>query len=432
MINRLSASQRSIELILTAFVALFLCLNSAALAIAGSVASRAQLAFVPLVWLAVIGLLLWLLHRFRPKHDPYIVPIFALLTGWGLLLQNRLAPNFTNRQLMWFALGAAILVSLAILPPNLRFLRRYRYSILIFGIVLLLITLFFGVNPAGFAATYWLPVPLLNAYFQPSELLKLLMVFFFASYFADRGRLIAANQQQVRELLPYLAPLLLMWGFCLILLVWQRDLGAAAIFFVLFLAMLYVATGSRRYVLLGALLLLIAGLLGYRLYDVITLRVDAWLNPWPDFDNRAYQIVQSLYALAAGGISGQGIAQGFPDIVPVVHSDFVFAAIGEEWGMIGTLTVVLCFAVLAQRGMRIALLANSAFRMYLAVGMTMLLSMQSILIMGGVTKLLPLTGVTLPFVSYGGSSLLMASCMLGLLLWLDSAEEGKGRGRNGE
>ena len=411
-----------IELTLTAIVVLFLLLNSVALAVAGSDASVAQLVVVPLVWLIVIGLLLGLLARFRPKHDPYILPIFALLTGWGLLLQNRLAANFSNRQLMWFVLGSVILAALAILPANLRIVRRYRYSVLGFGIVLLSITLFFGVNPAGFGATYWLPLPFLNAYFQPSELLKLLMVFFFASYFADRGRLIAANQGQIRELFPYLAPLLLMWGFCLVLLVWQRDLGAAAIFFVLFLAMLYVATGSRRYVLLGALLLLGAGFLGYRLYDVITLRVDAWLNPWPDFDDRAYQIVQSLYALAAGGVMGQGIAQGFPDIVPVVHSDFVFAAIGEEWGMIGTLTIVLCFAVLTQRGLRIASVTNSAFRMYLAVGMTMLLAMQAVLIMGGVTKLLPLTGVTLPFVSYGGSSLLMASCMLGLLLWIDSAE----------
>lgn len=398
-------------------------LNSVSLALAGSEAAFGQLLFVPFSWLLVMMVVLGVMGRFRPKHDPYILPIFGLLTGWGLLLQNRLAPNFTNRQLMWFVLGAAVLLAFAVLPTNLRIIRRYRYSLLIFGIVLLSITLFFGVNPAGFGAAYWLPIPLINAYFQPSELLKLLMVFFFASYFSDRGRLIAANDEDgVRELLPYLAPLLLMWGFCLILLVWQRDLGAAAIFFVLFLAMLYVATGRRRYVLLGFVLLTAAGMLGYQLYDVITLRVDAWLNPWPDFDDRAYQIVQSLYALAAGGIMGQGVAQGFPDIVPVVHSDFVFAAIGEEWGLLGALVIVVCFGVLAQRGLRIALVANSAFRMYLAVGMTMLLSMQAILIMGGVTKLLPLTGVTLPFVSYGGSSLLIASCMLGLLLWLDSAD----------
>ena len=423
MIRILRNPSRIIELVLTTIVGVFLLLNSAALALAGSEAALGQLWFVPFSWLLVMVVVLGVMGRFRPKHDPYILPIFGLLTGWGLLLQNRLAPNFTNRQLMWFVLGAIVLLAVAVLPDNLRLIRRYRYSLLMFGIVLLLITLFFGVNPAGFGATYWLPIPLINAYFQPSELLKLLMVFFFASYFSDRGRLIAANYEDgVRELLPYLAPLLLMWGFCLILLVWQRDLGAAAIFFVLFLAMLYVATGSRRYVLLGFVLLTAAGALGYQLYDVITLRVDAWLNPWPDFDNRAYQIVQSLYALAAGGIMGQGIAQGFPDIVPVVHSDFVFAAIGEEWGLLGTLVIVACFAVLAQRGLRIALVANSAFRMYLAVGMTMLLSMQAILIMGGVTKLLPLTGVTLPFVSYGGSSLLMASCMLGLLLWLDSAE----------
>jgi cell division protein FtsW len=160
--------------------------------------------------------------------------------------------------------------------------------------------------------------------------------------------------------------------------------------------------------------------LGYLLFDVVALRVDAWWNPWPEADGRAFQIVQSLYAIASGGILGQGVGQGFPDYIPVVHSDFAFAAIAEEWGLIGSLGVIFCFALLTQRGLRLALLLRHPFKRYLAAGITVLLTTQALMIMGGVIKALPLTGVTLPFVSYGGSSLVMSSAMLGLLLYLSS------------
>lgn len=160
--------------------------------------------------------------------------------------------------------------------------------------------------------------------------------------------------------------------------------------------------GDWRIVAGGVVLLLLAGLFAYFAFSLVTLRIDAWWNPWPDADDRAFQIVQSLYAVAAGGIWGQGIGQA--EHIPVVHSDFVFAAIAEEWGLIGSVGVVGCFALLAHRGMRLALLAERPFRRYLAAGITILLAAQAFLIMAGVTKLLPLTGVTLPFVSYGGSS----------------------------
>jgi cell division protein FtsW len=186
--------------------------------------------------------------------------------------------------------------------------------------------------------------------------------------------------------------------------------------------LLYLATGEKWYVMGGVALLLVAGVIGYFAFDVVALRVDAWYNPWPDADDRAFQIVQSLYALAAGGIIGQGVGQGFPDYIPVVHSDFAFAAIAEEWGLVGSIGVVGCFAVLAYRGLKIASRARRPFRVYLAAGITVLISAQAFLIMAGVSKLLPLTGVTLPFVSYGGSSLLISSIMMGLLLYL-SAED---------
>lgn len=411
---------RVAEITLLVVAALFVLLNALALSFAiwdGVVWD----VFRPiLIWLLTCGCGWLLLNHFKPNHDPFIFPIFSLLCGWGLLLQRRLAPAFIDRQTMWVVLATALVVVIAVFPRNLSLLRRYRYTILIGGLLLLIFTFIFGVNPVGYGPTLWIQIPLLDIFFQPSELLKLLFVFFFSSYFADRGRLINERHKSgFRAAFPYLAPLILMWGFCVLLLVWQRDLGAASIFFVLFLTMLFTATGQRRYLLIGAVLLILAAVIGYFAYDLIALRIDAWLNPWPDVYGRSFQIVQSLYALAEGGIMGEGVGQGFPTFIPVVHSDFVFAAIAEEWGLIGTLTVVACFALLAQRGYRVALKASTSFRMYLAIGVTTLLSVQALLIMGGVIRLLPLTGVTLPFLSYGGSAMMTAALMPGFLLYLD-------------
>ena len=223
--------------------------------------------------------------------------MFALLSGWGIILIDRLAVNFLERQVVWVLLGTAVLLAVTILPRNLRILRRYRYTLLIAGLMLLASTLLFGVNPSGYGAALWLPLPLPYTgplfYFQPSELLKLLLVIFLASYFAEREALLRQSRLKgLRGAFPYLAPLLLMWGFCMSLLVWQRDLGAATLFFIVFLALLYLATGDRRYVVAGSFLLLLAGIFAYFLFDVVALRVDAWWIPWPDALGRAFQIVQ--------------------------------------------------------------------------------------------------------------------------------------------
>ncbi len=378
----------------------------------------------PLAWAMVLAAAHILLFRFKPGHDPLLLPIFALLTGWGILLVDRLAPNFLGRQVLWVALGTAVLLAVTILPANLRPLRRFRYTWLVLGLLLLAATLLFGVNPSGYGAELWLPIPLPfigPVYFQPSELLKLLLVVFLASYFADRDTLLRRSQARGwRGALPYLAPLLLMWGFCMVLLVWQRDLGAATLYFLVFLALLYLATGDRRYVIAGLGLLGAAAVAAYFLFDVVALRVDAWWNPWNDALDRSFQIVQSLYALAAGGVLGQGAGQGFPTYIPVVHSDFVFAAVAEEWGLIGSLGLLGLFMFLAYRGLRLAMTSSRPFSGYLAAGITLLFAIQALLITGGVTKLLPLTGVTLPFISYGGSSLLISSIMLGLLLYVSA------------
>jgi cell division protein FtsW (lipid II flippase) len=381
------------------------------------------------------------LDRYCPLRDPLLLPIVGLLAGWGLVLVDRLAPGFLVRQTVWVVMGTAALVLLSLWPQprpgdpaGLRWLRRYRYTWLLAGLALLGLTLLFGVNPSGASLRFWLGgrLPLLgDVYFQPSELLKLLAVAFLASYMAEKGGLVSvrsicirlpwgAHLELVLPPLAYLAPLVVMWGLSLLMLVWQRDLGAATLFFLLFLAMLYLASGRWEAVVSGLVLLTATVAAAYLLpldeLSIVRLRIDTWLHPWPEAQGRAFQIVQSLLALAAGGLLGQGVGQGFPTYIPVVHSDFAFAAVAEEWGLVGALTVVLCLTVLVYRGLRLAILARRPFPAFLAAGISALLGIQSLIIVGGVTKLLPLTGVTLPFLSYGGSSMLVSCMAVGFLI----------------
>ena len=370
-----------------------------------------------LVWGAALGGTWAALHRWLPGHDPLLLPVAGLLTGMGLVMVARLAPNFLARQVLWSLLGLGAMLAVALGLRDLRLLRRYRYTWLIGGLALLALTLVFGVNPAGTGARLWLGFG--GFYFQPSEPLKLLLVIFLASYLAEKRPLLAGTSYQVGSLrlppLPHLGPVLLMWGFSLLLLIWQRDLGAAWLFFAVFLLMLYVTTGQARYVPLGLGLFGVGALIGYRLFYHVRLRVDIWWNPWAEASGRAFQIVQSLLAFAAGGVLGQGLGQGTPTFIPVVHSDFVFSAVGEELGLLGTLGVVALFVLLIACAGRIALAGRTPFRQLLAFGLTAMLGLQALTIMAGSLKLVPLTGVTLPFVSYGGSSLVTSFALVGLL-----------------
>ncbi len=362
------------------------------------------------------------LNRRLPARDPLLFPLAMLLAGWGLNLIARLVPALADRQTLWLGVGTGALLGVTALPRDLRWLRRYRYTWLIGGLALLFLTILIGQNPASTGPRLWLWLGVGRIYYQPSELLKILLVAFLASYLAEHQRYM--HQDTVR-LGPwrvpspaFLGPVLLMWSICVIVLIWQRDLGTATLFFVVFLAMLYLASGQGLLLVGGTALLVLAAALGYHLFDVVALRVDIWWNPWPTANAQAYQVVQSLIAVASGGVLGQGIGQGQPGIIPVVHSDFAFAAIAEEWGLVGTFGVVTALATLVVRGMRIAALAGHPFRTLLAAGLSVLLAVQSLLIMGGVLRLVPLTGVTLPFVSYGGSSLLTSFVIVGLLLVL--------------
>lgn len=366
------------------------------------------------------------LNRYLPRRDPLLFPIVMLLTGWGLVLIDRLAPLFADRQTLWLIISLLAMLVTAIFPQVLHWLRTYRYILLISGLVLLVCTILLGRNPSGFGPELWLGIG--NIFFQPSEALKIMLAAFLASYLSEQYLSLRAEEKLSRFtgrfawLSPrILGPIVLMWSLCVVVLLWQQDLGTALIFFAVFLILLYVATGQIFILLSGVGLTLMAAFVAYQRFSVVRLRIDIWLNPWLEADGRAYQIVQSLMAFGAGGIFGQGIGQGSPDYIPVVHSDFILAALAEEWGLLGVLTVIMCIALLVTRGLRIAAYHQERpFYALLTVGLSSLIGIQSLLIMGGVLKLVPLTGVTLPYLSYGGSSLLMSFVLIGLLLRLSA------------
>ncbi len=367
-------------------------------------------------WQHWIGLLAWVVvftfadretKRYLPERDPYLLPVAALLTGWGLLTIWRLTPEFGLRQTLWMSLAVGFLAFSLRFPLNLEIVRRYKYILLASGLILTFLTLIFGTNPAGTGPRLWLGC--CGVYLQPSEPLKLLLVGYLAAYLADR---LPARD----KLIPLLFPTLFVTGLALLLLLVQRDLGTASIFILLYATIVYIAIGRKRLLFTSAGMLLVAGLVGYFFISLIQLRIDAWINPWLDPSGRAFQIVQSLLAIANGGIVGRGPGLGSPTLVPISHSDFIFTAIAEETGLIGVIGILSLLAVLIGRGLRVALTAPDRFRRLLATGITAYFSIQSLLIIGGNLRVLPLTGVTLPYVSYGGSSLLTS--FIGLLVLL--------------
>ncbi|MCS7178740.1 MAG: FtsW/RodA/SpoVE family cell cycle protein [Anaerolineae bacterium] len=360
--------------------------------------------------------------RCLPHRDPLLLPVAAFLSGWGLLMVARLAPNFLPRQATWLLLSTLAMIAVVQIgvrePVPLRWLRRYRYTWLFAGLLLLAATLVLGVNPGGAGPRLWLGIG--GAYFQPSEPLKLLLVVFLASYLAERRELLKATGHRIGPLnlppLAYVGPLLVMFGLTLLLLAAQQDLGAAMLLFFTFLAMLYLATSQWGYLIGGLALFLLVGMAGYYGSERVALRIQIWLFPWPAAPDQAFQIVQSLLAFGAGGIFGQGLGLGRPTYIPAVHTDFVFAAVAEEFGLLGTLALIALYGVLLLRGLRVALRAPRPFERFLAAGLTAGWGVQAWIIMAANVKLVPIAGVTLPFLSYGGSSLLATFIALGLLL----------------
>ena len=371
-------------------------------------------------WSQWVALVLWGIFVLRahqaivrqlPDTDPFLFPATAFLSGWGLLTVWRLDAGFGGRQALWLGISMAVLLFGLGLPTTLDFMRKYKYVLLTGGLALTAFTLIFGTNPAGYGPRLWLGC--CGVYFQPSEPLKLLLVAYLSAYLADRlpFRL---------NTFPLIYPTFIAGGIAILLLLVQRDLGTASIFIALYTIIMYLATGRQRILLLSAGLLLFMGIVGYYLIDIIRVRIDSWTNPWSDPGGGSYQIIQSILAIANGGLEGRGPGLGSPALVPVAISDFIFAAIAEETGLIGTVGLLAVFGLILSRGLRTALRAPDLFRRLLAAGITAYLGVQALLIIGGNLRLLPLTGVTLPFLSYGGSSLLTSYIALLLLLLISN------------
>ncbi len=375
--------------------------------------------WMPLVFIGLLLMTHLLLTRFLPRSDQLILPLVSCLTAFGLIMVNRLQSEQTgqiaSRQVLWIGLGYLVFVVTALGLRNPMLMKRYKYTFLIAGLALTAGAAVFGAEING--ARLWFRLGIFN--FQPGEFLKLCLVIFLAAYLDDKRDLLQTPYKILGiplPPLPYLLPLLGMWAISILLLVFQKDLGPAELFFGIFLVMLYVASGRAWYVLAGLLAFAVASVVAYQLFDHVQTRVVAWLNPWPEGQGRSYQIVQALFGFAQGGVFGQGLGYGKPNSIPEVQTDYVFAAIGEEMGLAGTLGIIALNLLLVYRCFHISLNARTGFYQYLSIGFAALLGLQSFIIIAGVTKLIPLTGMTLPFVSYGGSSILINFLIAGILV----------------
>lgn len=371
----------------------------------------------------VLGLSLLVLHIafscLQRPPDQLLLPLAGLLTGLGLLMALRLGGDWLlRRQLLWAVLGTVVLGAIVFVPQVPVLLKRYHYSWAFFGLALVILTIPFGYGPGPGAPRLWLAFGPLS--FQPSEPLKVLLVLFFASYLADHQPALLRRRFRWGPLplppLPYLLPLASMAGLALVLLIGQRDLGVAFLLSGIFVLLLSTATGQKGYLLAGLVGMVAAGYLAYHASDVVYRRVSVWLDPWSDASGAGYQVVQGLIALASGGLLGRGLGHGLPEVLPAAHTDYVFVALAEELGAAGAVAVTCLYLLFFARGLQIAREASSPYFQLLAAGSTLAFALQTFLLLGGNLGLLPLTGLPLPFLSYGGSAMLSNYALLGFLL----------------
>lgn len=371
------------------------------------------------------------------RVDQILLPAVGMLGGLGLLLMQRLPQSLVTQsflgvelglgqvQLIWLVLALTVIGTLAVAVRSDGWLRLYKYTWAAAGVGLLLATFVFGREINGQRLTLELG-PISG---QPSELLKVILVVFLAAYLSENRSLLAESSTRLGPFrlppLPYLAPMVAMWAIALGIVIVQRDLGAALLLFAVFLALLYVATGRPSYVAGGGVLFLAGGAVLYQLFGHVRTRVDIWLDPFADPFGAGYQVIQALYAFGRGGLLGTGLGGGLPTVggrmpIPAIHTDFPLAALGEELGLVGLLAILGLYLVVIQRGLRIASAATDDFRAILAAGLALVVGVQAFIIAAGNLKLIPLTGITLPFISYGGSSLLANALVVGLLLALSA------------
>ncbi|HUQ79122.1 MAG TPA: FtsW/RodA/SpoVE family cell cycle protein [Patescibacteria group bacterium] len=387
------------------------------------------------IYLGLVGMAHLVLILSGRRMDQVLLPATAMLGGISLLLMERLPQSIVSQtvgpwklglgdvQLAWLVLSFSLATALAVTVRSDRWLRLYKYTWAAAGVALLIATYFLGDEINGQRLSLSLG-PISG---QPAEMLKVILVVFLAGYLSEYRPLLVEESTRVGPIslppLPFLAPMAAMWAIALGLVIVQRDLGAALLFFTVFLCLLYAATGRPGYVVIGVVLFLAGSFVMYRLVGTVQTRVDIWIDPFKSPSGDGYQIVQSLYAFARGGLLGTGLGAGLPTVggnlpIPAIHTDSPLAALGEELGLVGILGILGLFLVVVQRGLRIAASAADDFRALLAAGLALVIGTQAFIIAAGNLKLIPLTGITLPFISYGGSSLLVNGIIVGLLLAL--------------
>lgn len=426
-------TRRNIELVLLCVAAPIVVLLFAMIAINDGEALSINTLGVPLGIFVAFVIAHLAVRKFAPGADPALLPISFALSGIGIAFITRLAPTAANtniaiNQVMWLFLGVACMIVVLAVVRNLDKIANYKYTLMIIGFLLLLSPLLPGIGTEIYGSRIWLEIGGLS--FQPGEIAKIVIVLFLAGYLAQNREMLSVFTWRVGPFrLPdirTLLPLLLMWGIALVIVVFEKDLGSALVFFSVFLVMLYVATGKKFYLVISLILIAIGGVGAFTFFDHVQVRVNTWLDPFADAQDTGYQLVQAIYSIADGDLFGVGIGRGLAEQIPVVESDFIFALISEEIGLLGAAGVLLLFLCFAVRGFVTAARAKSDVSSFVAVGLTAMIVLQAFIIVGGVTRLIPLTGLTLPFISQGGSSLLASFIAVGFLL--RCGDEGTGVG----
>jgi peptidoglycan glycosyltransferase len=364
-------------------------------------------------------------RRLAPEADPILLPMAALLNGLGYVVIAGLNEKLAAAQASWTAVGICAFVVTLYFVKRPRNLERYRYTFAFVGLGLLFLPLVPGLGKTINGSQIW--VGLGPVSFQPGEIAKVVLAIFFAAYLADQRELIATSVWKVGPFrLPdpkYLGPVIIAWVATLVVMVYQKDLGSSLLFFALFVVMIWVATGRTSFLVIGGGLFAAGSWFAWRSFGHVQDRVSIWLDPWTDPSGTGYQLIQGLFAMSFGGVTGTGLGLGGDVRIPASENDFIFAVIAEELGLLGGALVIMAFLLMVGSGLRIASRADHSFDKLLATGLTLLLGLQAFIIIAGVTRLLPLTGVTLPFVSYGGSSLVVNYVLLALLLRVSDQNE---------
>lgn len=357
-------------------------------------------------------------RKFAKHANPILLPLVALLNGIGYIMIVRLNEKLAWQQAMWTMVGIGGYLATLVVVRKVRVLERYRYTFMLVGLCLLLLPLVPGIGKEINGSRIWLQIGPIS--FQPAEFAKIVLAIFFAAYLVEKRELLATPTWGIGRLrfpdLKHLGPVFLAWMVSLIVMVAQKDLGSSLLFFGLFLVMVWVATQRFAYLGVGTVLFTAGAYSSWRMFHHVQQRVSIWIDPWLDPKNKGYQIVEAWFAMAFGGVTGTGLGLSGRVNIPVAENDFIFAMIAQELGLFGATIVLAAFLLIVGVGLRIAIQANHPFETLLATGLTVLFGLQAFVIIGGVTRLLPLTGVALPFVSYGGSSLVSSYVLLALLM----------------